>query len=189
MGGSLMTIGPNKIPDDIVYRMHYKEGKSFEQIKRELGFKSKGGIKMACDRFEKKLRVKSLQEAAFGETRKMLTEGDKTGDDVIPKGASLRIEAKIDVVNQLAEINQNLIGDIKALDEELKGKELLPSTKLGIRDLKRKIAAEIREQEKFAIEVAKAINLIDFKRVVLDVVNTVAPEAIPEIMERLKRLM
>jgi transposase len=131
---------------------------------------------MVTDRILKEENLTKIRESILG---------DKRPEDLIDL-AKESIEVKINIVEQLTEINQSLVKELKDVENELRCVGLEPGEKDTLRDQKRKLATEIRAQQKFGVEIATFVKEMDFRRIVMEEINQESPQTAERIYARLR---
>lgn len=173
---------PKIVPSDYILQLT-KKGMSAEDIARKTGC-ARSTVFNTRNAHRKKMTERILNDNNLAKIRETIL-GDKKPEDLVDL-AKASVEVKMNIVEQLVEINKKLIQELEIIEKELKNKDMDFAEKDKLRDQKRKMAQEIRAQQKFGTEIATFVKEIDFRRIVMEEINQENPEVAERIYGRLR---
>lgn len=172
-----------------IIRLRYQNKMGYDDIAKKTGANVSSVFRILADH-KKKFVERILSDENLEKVRQTII-GDKTPEDLVDIG-QMSVDVKINIVEQLTKINTSLLNELKKVEKELKkgkgpdGEDLTALDIDRLRSQKRKIAQELRAQQKFGIEIATFIKEIDFRKAVMDVINQESPAVAEKIYARLR---
>ena len=179
-----MRIRRRTIPYDYIIRLK-KQGMGLADIGRKTGV-HRTTIMRTIKSYEAELTQRMINGENLEKIRETIL-GDKKPEDLIELSRA-SVEVKINIVEQLTQINESLMNELRKVEKELRTRKPPPDSDLKkeLRNQKVKIASEIRAQQKFGVEIAGFVKEIDFRKIVMEEINQEAPDVAERIYARLR---